>query len=327
MKFYSNGYFRTIIACFGVVVVFSGFLLFKKKEADPFLFAYYTGDGASGLHLAWSADGFKWQVIKNGKSVLKPGIGDYILRDPHLSQTPDGMYHLVWATGNNRKDIGYSYSRNLVEWSAQRLIPVMEKDSLVLNAWSPEMVYDSDNQRFMLIWSSTVPGKFKESDKQLDSLPDGLRYNHRIYRKFSSDLKEWGPTELFYDPGFNCTDATIATDSGRVMMFFKDETHLPKNVQKNIRVATSATVSGAFSQKVGLVSRRTLAEAPMAIRKDTHYVVYYNKYKARKMGGVVTKDFKKWTDITDSLSFPRNARHGAVIRVPQRTLDKLLDLK
>lgn len=321
---------KQVLPFFLLLFIFSSagpLLPFKKKQPDPYLFAYYTGEGASGLHLAWSADGFKFQPLKAGKSFIKPGIGDYIMRDPHLSQTPDGMYHLVWATGSHRRDIGYAYSKNLFEWSVQRLIPVMESDTLVLNVWSPEMIYDSDNQRFMLYWSSTVPKKFPDSDKQNDSLPSGLRYNHRLYRKFSSDLKTWGNTELFFEPGFNVTDGHIAEDSGRYMMFVKDETNMGKNIQNNIKMARGNSLTGSFDKKVTVVSRRTWAQSPSAIRVDSQYVVYFEKYKQRKMGAMATKNFKDWKDITDSLSFPKGVRHGTIIRVSPKVLDKLKDIE
>jgi len=295
----------------------------KKKKADPYIYAYHFGDGASGLHLAWSEDGFKWQLLRNGKSFVKPGIGDYLMLDPHLSQTPDGMYHLVWATGQNRKDIGYAYSKNLLEWSGQRLIPVMEKDSLVLNVKSPELYFDANGGRFMVYWASTIPGKFKETDKQNDSLPSGYRFNNRIYRKFSDDLRTWGPTELFFEPGFNCTDATIGMDSGRVMLLYKDATQIGKNIQNSIKMSTSSYATGGFSLVPGLVSRRTWAENPTGIRIDSQYVVYFHKYRTRKMGAVATKDFKKWNDISDSLSFPKGIGSGTVMRLPEKILEKL----
>lgn len=302
-------------------------LPFKKKQPDPYLFAYFMGEGASGLHMAWSADGWKWLPLKGGKSFVKPGIGDYIMRDPHLSQSPDGIFHLVWATGNHRRDIGYAFSKNLVDWSVQRLIPVMENDTLVANVWSPEMVYDDYNQRFMLYWSSTVPKKFSETDKQNDSLPNGLRYNHRIYRKFSQDLKTWTGTELFFEPGFNVTDAHIAEDSGKYMLFVKDETNMGKNIQNNIKMTTSYSKSGPYDTKVTVVSRRTWAQSPMAMRVDSQFVVYFEKYKQRKFGAMATKNFKEWKDMTDSLSFPKGARQGTVMRLPLKTMEKLKDLQ
>jgi hypothetical protein len=295
----------------------------KKKKQDPFLYAYHLGDGASGLHLAWSEDGFKWKVLKNGKGFVKPGIGDYVMLDPHLSQSPDGMYHLVWSTGLNRKDLGYAYSKNLIEWSGQRLIPVMEKDSLVLSARSPEMYYDADGQRFMVYWASTVPGKFKDTDKQNDSLPSGYKFNNRIYKKYSSDLRTWGPTEVFFEPGFNVTDASVAIDSGKVMLFFKDATQMGKNIQNNIKMSTSGAATGGFSATPSLVSRRTWAEAPSGIRVDSQFVVYFHKYRTRKMGAMATKDFKKWTDISDSLTFPKGIGAGSIVRVSEKVLEKL----
>jgi hypothetical protein len=297
----------------------------KKKKPEPFLFAFSRGDGASGLHLLWSEDGKKWQALKGGKSVVKPGIGEYVMLQPHLSQSPDGIFHLVWSTGKNRKDIGYAWSKNLLEWSAQRLIPVMEKDSLVLNASSPEMWYDPSNQQFMLYWSSTVPGKFKETDKQNDSLLSGYRYNHRIYRKFSKDLKDWSGSELFYEPGFSVKDASIATDSGKIMLFFKDNTQIEKHIQNNIKMSTSGSATGGFNPKPNLVSRGTWAEGPTAIRVDSHFVVYFHKYRTRKMGAFATKNFKKWSDFSDSLSFPKGVEAGTVLRISDKLMDDLKD--
>ena len=295
----------------------------KKKKPDPFLYAFSRGDGAGGLYLLWSDDGKKWQPLKGGRPVVKPGVGDYVMIQPHLSQSPDGIFHLVWASGKNRKDIGYARSANLEEWSAQRLIRVMEKDTLVLNASSPELWYDADLQKFMLHWSSTVPGKFKETDKQYDSLPGGLSYNHRLYRKYSADLKDWGPTELFFDPGFSVRDGSLATDSGRIMLFFKDNTQKEKNIQNNIKMTTSSMAGGGFNLKPSLISRGTWAEGPAAIRIDSHFVAYFYKYRTRKMGAFATRNFSKWFDFSDSLSFPKGTEAGSVLRIPEKLMAKL----
>lgn len=275
------------------------------------------------MFLYGSEDGKRWAALKGGKPLVRPGIGDYVMMDPHLSQSPDGIFHLVWATGKGRKDIGYAWSKNLIEWSAQRLIPVMEKDTFVLNASSPELLYDSDGQRFMLYWSSTVPGKFKATELQHDSLPTGLKFNHRLYRKFSQDLRDWGPTELFYDPGFSLRDGTIASDSGKVFLFFKDNTAWEKNIQNNIKMSRSATPTGGFDASPTVVSRGTWAENPTAIRVDSHFVVYFYKYRTRKMGAFATKNFKKWTDFSDSLSFPKGVQGGTVLRVSEKIMEKL----
>ena len=307
------------------LLAFSAFMPFKKKKPDPYLFSYYINDGASGLHLAWSEDGFKWTALNKGKGYIKPDIGDYLMQDPHLSQTPDGMFHLVWATGKNRRDLGYSRSENLKDWSAQRLIAVMEDDSLILNASAPELIYDPANLQFNLLWHSTVPKKFKETDKSLDSMPSGYHFNHRIYRKTSTDLRTWSKSEVFYNPGFSCSDATIATDSGKIMLFIKDETRLPKIISKKIKMATSGSVSGPFSAPGPAITGKYYAGAPTALRVDTQLVVYFEKYTKAKMGAVATRNYRDWKDVSDSLSFPKGAHHGTALQVPRKLLEKLLE--
>ena len=296
------------------------------KERHPYLFAYYSGDGGSGLQLALSEDGWKYQPLKKGKSFLKPGIGDYVLLDPHLMQTPDGLFHLVWATGKNRNEIGYAWSKNLIDWSPQSLIKVMEKDGLVLNVSGPELHYDAASQKFILLWASTVPGKFPETDNSGDSLPGGYRLNHRIYRKTSSDLGSWSASEIWYEPGHAVCDPTIAGDSGRCYLLFQDATNQGNNFQHNVKVVQGFSPGGSFPvEKPLLVSKRTHAEAPTAIRIDSQFVVFYHRYKSGKTGASFTKDFKKWKDVSDSISFPRGAKHGSILRITEKVADKLRD--
>lgn len=303
--------------------VFAGFAPTKKKKPDPYLFSYYINDGATGLHLAWSEDGFKWTALNKGKGYIKPAVGDYVMQDPHLSQTPDGMFHLVWSTGKNRRDFGYARSENLKDWSAQRLIPVMEDDTLILNASAPELIYDAANLQFNLLWHSTVPKKFKDTDNSLDSLPSGYHFNHRIYRKTSTDLRTWSKSEVFYNPGFSCSDATIASDSGKIMLFLKDETRLPKNISKKLKMATSGSLSGPFGTIGPAITGKYYAGAPTALRVDTQLVVYFEKYTKAKMGAVATRNYKEWKDLSDSVSFPRGAHHGTALQIPRKLMEKL----
>ena len=297
-----------------------------KKRSDSFLFAYFSGDGGSGLHLALSEDGWKYQPLKKGRSFLRPGVGDYVLRDPHLLQTPDGIYHLVWATGDNRRDLGYAWSRNLIDWSPQSLIKVMEKDSMALQVSGPELHYDAASRHFILFWAATVPGKFPDTDGNLDSLPGGRRLNPRIYRKTSPDLSSWSASELWFNPGYPVSDATVASDSGRYYLFFRDASNLPGNFKHQIKTVSGYSLSGSFpAEKPPLVSRRSHAAAPAAIRIDSQFVVFYHRYKSGKTVASLTRDFKKWKDVSDSISFPRGAKHGCILRIPEKIAGSLRD--
>lgn len=295
-----------------------------KKAADYYLFAYYSGDGGSGLHLAWSGNGRQFQVLKKGKSFLRPGVGDYLFLDPHLMQSPDGIFHLVWASGRNRRDLAYAWSKNLIDWSPQSLIRVMEKDSLAYGISGPEIHYDEEARRYQLSWACTVPGKFPDTDENLDSLPGGLRLNPRIYRKTASSPGNWSETELWFNPGYPVSDASLLRDSSKVFLFFKDASNQANNFQHNVKMVQGTSVSGSFPKdNPVMASRRTHAEAPSVIRVDSSILVFYQRYKTGKTGASITRDFKKWKDYSDSVSLPKGARHGCVLKVSEKLISRL----
>ena len=109
-----------------------------------YLFTYFTRNGEDGLHLAWSEDGYKWEALAGGRSVLPPHIGskEQLLRDPCVARGPDGTYHMVWTSGWWERGIGYASTKDFITWSEQREIPVMAHEPTARNAWAPEIVYD-----------------------------------------------------------------------------------------------------------------------------------------------------------------------------------------
>jgi hypothetical protein len=111
----------------------------------------------------------------------------------------------------------------LVNWSPQEEIPVLDNEPQARNAWAPEAVWDPDAKQWIVFWSSTIPGRFSETDASGDS-----GYNHRLYATTTRDWKTFTPSKLYFDPGFNCIDATIAHDGARYAMVFKDERRNPQ---------------------------------------------------------------------------------------------------
>src|SRR5690606_1638553 len=120
-------------------VLFSHVLLAQSQDS-VFMFSYFKGNGDDGLHLAYSHDGFHWHALRNDSSFLKPTAGqDKLMRDPCIVQGPDGMFHMVWTVSWNEKGIGYAYSHDLINWSTQQYLPVMEHESGARNCWAPEL--------------------------------------------------------------------------------------------------------------------------------------------------------------------------------------------
>jgi beta-xylosidase len=283
-----------------------------------YLFTSFRGNGEDGLHLAWSRDGYKWTALGGDKSYLRPTVGlDHLMRDPCLCQGPDGVFHLVWTTGGRDRIIGYANSKDLLHWSRQKAIPVMADEFIARNAWAPELFYDEPNGQFLIFWSTTIPGRFPETDGTGDG---GL--NHRIYCCTTKDFETFSPTKLFFDGGFNCIDATILKAGATYVLIVKDETAKP--VKKNLRLATSASPGGPYAN-VSEPFTISWIEGPSAIRIGDDYVVYFDHYtKPQYYGAVRSKDLKTWQDVSKEMSFPPGMRHGTVLKVSKEVIDRLL---
>ncbi|MEJ7767528.1 MAG: hypothetical protein WKF89_06935 [Chitinophagaceae bacterium] len=91
-------------------------------------------------------------------SFLKPTVGkEKLLRDPCIVQDKDRTFHMVWTASWQDKGIGYAYSKDLVHWSTQQFIPVMQHEPDALNCWAPEITYDDQAGLFLIYWATTIP--------------------------------------------------------------------------------------------------------------------------------------------------------------------------
>ncbi len=289
--------------------VFNASLLRGQVSDSVYLFSYFKGNGEDGLHLAYSIDGYQWQTLRSDSSFLKPVAGkDKLMRDPCIVQSPDGMFHMVWTVSWNERGIGYANSRDLLTWSEQRYIPVMEHEPNARNCWAPEIIYDKPSDSFMVFWATTILDRFPETQSKKENA-----YNHRMYFVTTKDFKSFSETKLLYEPGFNVIDATIIPHGGRYIMFVKDETIEPP--KKNIRIATSGSLTSGYSAAGEPITGDYWAEGPTCLRAGNQWIVYFDKYRDHRIGAVASSDLKTWTDISSQVSFPEGVRHGTAFRV------------
>ncbi len=302
-----------------LIVTFIITTLSSYAQKDVFLFSFFQNNGADGLHLAYSYDGLKWKALNDNKSFLKPTVGnDKLMRDPCILLGPDNKFHMVWTVSWGEKGIGYANSTDLINWSEQQFIPVMEHEPNARNSWAPEIAYDKETEQYIIYWSTTIPGKYPKTDKTGD---DG--YNHRMYYTTTKSFKNYSPTKLLYDQGFNVIDGVIVKDKNEYVMVLKDETRHPP--AKNLKVATAANFIGPYSKpsKPFTNTEYAWAEGPTVIKHNDYWFVYFDQYDKNSMGGVKTKDWKNFINISDQLSFPKNTRHGTVFKVPEKYLIEL----
>ena len=298
------------VAVLAVVLALS---VVPARGADVLLFSFFRDNGQDGLYLATSTNGLQWTELKPpGKSFLQPQIGGKLMRDPSLALGPDGVFHLVWTTGWGLPPVlGLAHSTNLLQWSEQKAVPVMQSEPTARNAWAPELFYDDAQQRWLIFWSTTIPGCFPETEKAGDN-----DYNHRIYFTTTKDFATFAPTKLFYDGGFNVIDATMLKAKGKFHLIVKDETKNP--VKKHLRIATSDRAEGPFGP-AGPPITGDWVEGPSAIPVGDEFHIYFDHYaKPQYYGAAKSSDLVRWQEISERVSFPKGARHGTVLRVPER---------
>jgi len=290
----------------------------QTDTGNVYLFCYFKGNSADGLHLAYSNNALEWKALNNDSSLLKPDVGvDKLMRDPCITKGPDGKFHMVWTVSWKEKGIGYASSDDLVHWSKQQYIPVMEHESAAQNAWAPEIVYDAAKKQFIIFWATTIPGRFPATDSMGD-------YNHRIYYVTTKDFKTYSKAALLYNKGFNVIDATIMPYGKKYVMFLKDETKTPP--QKNLRVATSKKLLSGWTAPSAPITGKYWAEGPTALQVNNNWIVYFDKYRDHKYGAVTSPDLKNWTDISDKVIFPKGIRHGTAFAVTRAEFERLTSL-
>lgn len=296
-----------------IVWLLTSFASARAATDTALLFSFFRDNGQDGLLLAWSTNGLSWTELKPpGRSFLEPTVGGKLMRDPCLARAKDGTFHMVWTTSWNRPPaFGYARSTNLLNWTSPQSIPVMDNEPTVENVWAPELFFDDAASQWLIFWASTIPGKFPETANSGD-------HNHRIYYTSTKDFGAFTPTKLFYDGGFNVIDATMFSRNGKHFLVVKDETKNP--VKKNLRLVEAESATGPF-KAAGEPFTTSWVEGPSVIEIGGEVYVYFDHYsRPQYYGAMKSADLKTWQDISSQVSFPKGARHGTVLRVPQQVI-------
>jgi beta-galactosidase len=302
---------------FTFLLIFSWANLHAQKNI--YLFSYFVDNGQDGLHFLSSRDGLKWDIVNGGKSFLKPVTGkDKLMRDPCIIKGPDGVFHMVFTTGWFDQIVGYASSKDLIHWSEQKAIPVMEHEPDAKNTWAPEVFYDDKEKNFIIYWATFIPGRHSDI---LNSEPEKAM-NHRTYYCTTPDFKTFSKTKMLFNPDFSVIDATILKKDAYYYMFVKNENEKP--AEKNIRITKSEHAAGPYPAKASApITGKYWAEGPTAIKIGEYVYVYFDKYMDHKYGAVRSKDMTNWEDVSDKVSFPEGVRHGTVLQVSEKVFKAL----
>ncbi|WNH11468.1 glycoside hydrolase family 43 protein [Thalassobellus suaedae] len=292
-----------------VSVVFS-----CASKKDIYLFTSFREPATDGLYLAYSEDGFYWEDLKG--PYLKPEAGaSKIMRDPSIAKGKDGVYHMVWTTDWKGGDgFGYASSKDMIHWSEQQYIPVMAHEPEVVNVWAPEIFYDDVEDRYIIIWASTIPFRFEKGIEE-------EKNNHRMYYVTTKDFKTFSDTKLFLDPGFSVIDCVIVKrGQDDYALIIKDNTR----PNRNLKVAFGKTPLGPF-ENVSEPYSGYLSEGPTVLKQNGKYIIYYDNYGEKNYKAVQTSDFKTFEDISAQIRLPEGHKHGTITTISKSVLKSLIE--
>ena len=283
-----------------------------QSGRQVYLFTSFHEPAQEGLRLLYSQDGYRWHDLDH--VFLKPEAGpSKLMRDPSMVQGPDGTYHLVWTTGwRGDQGFGYASSKDLIHWSPQQFIPVMQHEPSTVNVWAPELFYDAADKRFVIIWASTIPGRFPRGIEDENN-------NHRMYYTTTQDFKTFSRAQLFLDPGFSVIDAVIVRQQpGKYALVLKDNTR----PNRNLKMAYGPSALGPFT---GVTAPFTgnFIEGPTVVKIKKDWLIYFDVYEKKIYGAMKTRDFRNFTDITNQVQVPAGHKHGTIVKASRQTLKKL----
>jgi predicted GH43/DUF377 family glycosyl hydrolase len=289
------------------------FVLFTSCNSKAYLFTSFKEPANEGLRMLYSKDGYHWKRVDS--VLLKPMIGkEKIMRDPSMIQSSDGTFHLVWTTewkGGN--GFGTASSKDLISWSEQRYIPVMQYEPTVVNVWAPELFYDDETQQYIIIWASCIPGRFEKGIEEDSN-------NHRMYYVTTKDFITFTETKLFLDPEFSVIDAVIikrATND--YVLVLKDNTR----PERNIKVAFADNPLGPW-KNISKPFSDKFTEGPSVVKLKDKWLIYFDSYQKKIYEAVATKDFVHFENVTNTVQVPAEHKHGTIIAVKRKVLKKIV---
>ena len=296
-----------------LLIILPGVLLLQGCNNKAFLFTSFHEPANAGLRMLYSYDGYKWKDLDT--VLLRPQVGNQqVMRDPSMLQGPDGVFHLVWTSSwRGDKGFGYASSNDLIHWSQERLLPVMQHEPTTVNVWAPELFYDDVQHRFIIIWASCIPGRFEKGQEEDSN-------NHRLYVTTTTDFKTFTPTVLFFDAGFSVIDAEIVKRKVNDYVLVLKDNSRP---ERDIKVAFATNAMGPYSN-VSKAFSDNFTEGPSVVKIKDEWLIYYDSYRKKVYEASATKDFVNFLNIDGKISLPRGHKHGTIVTVKKKFVRRLV---
>lgn len=282
----------------------------QPAQKSDWLFAYFRNPGTQGIYLAISSDGYHFTPLNHDQPWVKPQLPGGIMRDVYLTQGPDHIFRMVWTCGWHGHSLGYSQSSDLIHWSQQRKIPLMQNFPEARNVWAPETYWDAAKGKWIIVWSSAV---------------DNIGFGNRIYYSLTKNFHHFTIPALLFDPGYVVIDATIYHGTGKYYLVYKDQNTHPLRYQ--VRYATGPSYTGPWSKSSEPITPMW-SEGPSVVHVGKQYIVYYDHYRVPlRYEGVESTDWIHWKSINKKMALPPFSKHGSFLRISAAEAARLMAYK
>jgi hypothetical protein len=296
-----------------LIINYSLLILLASCRSKAYLFTSFHEPADRGLRMLYSYDGKTWKNLDT--VLLKPQVGNQkVMRDPSMVQGPDGTFHLVWTSSwRGDKGFGYASSKDLVNWSKERFIPVMDHESTTVNVWAPELFYDDEQKRYIIIWASCIPARFEKGIEEDSN-------NHRMYYTITKGFQTFSETKLFLDPGFSVIDAVIVKRAKNdYVLVLKDNTR----PERDIKVAFGSSPIGPW-QNISKAFTDNFTEGPSVVKLKDKWLIYYDSYRKKIYEASATKDFIHFDNVSNKVKIPQGHKHGTIVTVKRKFVKELV---
>lgn len=295
-----------------------------EKDFVAYLFVYFTGNSVEeeAVRYAISSDGYNYYALNKNNPVISSAKISSTggVRDPHILRAQDGKTFYMVLTDmtsskgwNSNRAMVLMKSTDLINWTSS-VINIQQKyknQEDLLRVWAPQTIYDPAVNKYMVYWSM----KHGEG-------PDIIYY---AYANAGFTDLEGEPKVLFMPKNKkSCIDGDIIYKNGIFHLFYKTEGH-----GDGIRKAmTDSLGSGVWIEQPGYKQQTNEAVEGSSIFKlintDT-YILMYDVYKKGKYQFCESRDLDVFKAIDTKISMDFHPRHGTIIPVTRRELQKLVD--
>lgn len=295
-----------------------------EKDFVAYLFPYFTGNNVEqeAVRYAISNDGYNFLALNGNEPVIDSKVISSTggVRDPHILRSEDGRtFYMVLTDMTSSKgwDSNRAFvmlkSNDLINWTSS-IINIQQKYSGqedLKRVWAPQTVFDKEAGKYMIFWSM-LHG-------------DGVDIIYYAYANSDFTDIEGEPKVLFTPANKkSCIDGDIINKNGIYHLFYKTEGH-----GNGIRHAmTDNLTSGKWIEQPGYKQQINEAVEGSGIFKlinEDTYILMYDVYGKGTYQFCESKDLDVFKVIDHNITMNFHPRHGYVIPITARELNKLLD--